>query len=324
MIRVACMIALWLLILFLPSVGSLAHESIPLYIEINQTDINRYKVRIKTPDILPSTNQPSLILPSDCNLSGPKALMVLECSKPLQGRDIGITYPAFRPSVSTLMRYDGLSGESYSNFMPPDIDVWHIPARQATLGVLSDYGSMGMRHIWAGADHLLFLVCLMLIAVRPKRIFMAVTGFTLGHSITLAAATLGLVVMHPLLVESLIALSVIFLAYELVRPNSENLIRRYPLLVSSLFGLLHGFGFAALLQNFGLPQMQKITGLIGFNLGVEVGQILFIIAAGTIVWLLYHISNIAQNWPQIERVSAYLVGITASYWLFDRLSGIIA
>ena len=159
--------------------------------------------------------------------------------------------------------------------------------REEVTTVAVQYTWLGMEHIWIGFDHLLFVLCLIWIAGSLRRILITITGFTLAHSVTLALSALQIVVLPVPPIEAVIALSVLFLATEIARGEggfngakgangaSGALTWRYPIAVSSTFGLLHGLGFAAVLNEIGLPQTELVTGLVFFNVGVEIGQVVF-------------------------------------------------
>jgi hydrogenase/urease accessory protein HupE len=184
-----------------------------------------------------------------------------------------------------------------------------------------------VRHILEGYDHLLFLVCLMLIAGTGRRILITITGFTIAHSITLALSALGVVRVPVPPVEAAIALSIVFLAVEIVRGDKNSLAYRYPIAVSSSFGLLHGFGFAAVLGETGLPQTEIPAALLFFNLGVELGQVIFIVG----VIAAYQLIRLAARAVRdrdlsidalrpLQTPAAYVVGILASFWMIQRVA----
>jgi hydrogenase/urease accessory protein HupE len=180
----------------------------------------------------------------------------------------------------------------------------------------------GTEHILEGYDHLLFVLCLIIIAGGLKRLLLTVTGFTLAHSITLSLATLNIFRVRTELVEILIALSILLLAVEIIRHHQgreqNSFTWRYPVSVSSAFGLLHGFGFAVVLQELGLPQSMKLEALLFFNIGVEIGQILFIVGIVLIGLLARQIPAIEQKEKAITDLAVYAIGICSAYWLFDR------
>ena len=151
---------------------------------------------------------------------------------------------------------------------------------------------------------------------------LAVTGFTIAHSITLGVAALGVVTPAIEPIEALIALSIIFVAAELARQSRDSLSWRYPVAVSSVFGLLHGFGFASVLKEIGLPTDDVLMALLAFNLGVEVGQLLFIVALILLVSVIQKASagKFELFGPLFQRLTGYCVGILAAVWFFERLA----
>ena len=307
-----------------------AHESRPLFIEIIETGPEVFFVRWKIPETVPSFNLPSPVMPDNClrkegefagNVTGSYVReRSYECRGGLSGRTLGVQYPLLNPSVSTLLRVQTISGEKYNKLLSPDEKVWEVPMGENPYSIAKQYTLLGIRHILEGYDHLLFLVCLILIAGTGRRILITITGFTLAHSVTLVLSALNLVRVPIAPVEAAIALSIVFLATEIARETRDTLTYKYPLAVSVSFGLLHGFGFAAVLKETGLPQTELATSLLFFNIGVEIGQILFICA----VIALYKIyKSIAVggiiDLRKLERPSAYAVGSLAAFWMIERI-----
>jgi hydrogenase/urease accessory protein HupE len=184
--------------------------------------------------------------------------------------------------------------------------------------VLETYFVLGVEHILAGWDHLLFVIALVLLIGEWRRVVWAATAFTLAHSLTLAAASLGFVGVPQRPVEALIALSIVFLAIETLKADAQNpsLTARYPWVVAFLFGLLHGFGFAGALSAIGLPQDDIVAALLAFNIGVEAGQLLVVaVTLGTIA-VLRRFALPAVS--PVIRAASYAIGIIGAYWLLDR------
>jgi hypothetical protein len=165
------------------------------------------------------------------------------------------------------------------------------------------------------------VLCLLLIVSGTWRLIKTVTAFTIAHSITLGMATLGFVNVPQAPVEAVIALSIVFLADELIRQQrgARDLAMRAPWLVAFTFGLLHGFGFAGALAEVGLPQTEIPLALLMFNVGVEAGQILFIVAALAVIWLGKRFVATVPNW--LPQATAYGIGGIAAYWVIDRVTG---
>jgi hypothetical protein len=177
-----------------------------------------------------------------------------------------------------------------------------------------------VEHILTGIDHLLFVLCLMLLVQDVRMLLATVTAFTVAHSITLAAATLGLVNVRSAPVEATIALSIVFLASELLRDPAQrsNITQYYPWLVAFSFGLLHGLGFAGALAEVGIPHGEIPLALSSFNVGVEFGQLAFIATALYVICLGQLALRHSPIWA--PRVAAYAIGGIASYWVFERLA----
>jgi hydrogenase/urease accessory protein HupE len=170
---------------------------------------------------------------------------------------------------------------------------------------------LGITHIWQGWDHLGFVLMLALIAGTPRRIAIAVTGFTVAHSLTLGATVLGLVHPPGPATELIIALSVLLVAAEAAR-GRETLASRYPALVAGLFGAVHGFGFAGILASLEIPAEALPTTLLAFNLGVELGQL------GVLAIALGGARLVGKRIPHGRRLVAYGVGVPAAVWTIQR------
>ncbi|MCX4245000.1 HupE/UreJ family protein [Paraliomyxa miuraensis] len=189
---------------------------------------------------------------------------------------------------------------------------------QTSAGLLGTYLALGVEHILIGIDHVLFVLGLLLLVGWHRRLLAAITGFTLAHSLTLAASTLGVAALPQGPVEVCIALSIVLLAAELVHER-PTLTRRLPGVVAFAFGLLHGFGFAGALQEIGVPPDRAWLSLLGFNLGVEVGQLGIIAAAGVV-------GVVVRRLPRPERwriAAAYAGGTVAAAWTIERGLGLL-
>lgn len=300
-----------------------AHESRPFYININELSPGQFRLMAKVPASVPSFNRPSVVLPAGCEYRDKgSALRSFSCDDGLAGKTLAIKFPLANPSISTLFRLQFANGQLHNGRLGPKQNQWQVPAQESFSQVAKDYTWLGVEHILIGYDHLLFLACLLFIAGSVRRIIIMITGFTLAHSITLAAAALELVYLPVPAIEAVIALSIVLLARELVLNRRDTLSWRQPVLVSSSFGLLHGFGFAAVLQDIGLPQTELPAALLFFNIGVELGQLLFICAAALIFLALGKLlAGLRQQYGLVQSISGYLVGSLACFWLFERLAG---
>ncbi|MFT4568650.1 MAG: hydrogenase/urease accessory protein HupE [Saprospiraceae bacterium] len=325
---------IWLLLL-LP-LWSVAHESRPLYIQFTEVDSSVIKVKLNIPNSVREDNLPYIIFPNSIFESEDTKIVktnpsgyviewqVQQIEGDLRGSIFGISYPKFNPAITSLVRVAFADGAEQTIIIGPEQAEFRIPETPSSWTVANQYTSLGYSHIWAGLDHLLFVACLLFIADFGRKLLFAITGFTFAHSITLALSALDVINVHIAPVEACIALSVLFLCYEIAnhKKGEDSLTYRYPVLVSSSFGLLHGLGFAAVLGEIGLPNASKIIGLLFFNLGVEIGQLVFILA----LFILYYIGmKVIERFgiPNVSglalRVGVYGVGITSAYWFFDRL-----
>jgi hydrogenase/urease accessory protein HupE len=254
---------------------------------------------------------------------------VFRCDAELSGRKVGIEFPTVNPSLSTLYKISLANGENHLRILKPSETEWTVPDAENRFAVATQYTALGIEHIWIGIDHLLFVACLVFIAGTSRRLLITITGFTVAHSITLALSALDLVRIPTPPVEAMIALSVVFMAWEIAKGNRDSLTHRFPIAVSASFGLLHGFGFAAVLRDIGLPQIELPTALLFFNVGVEIGQILFVLAlvAGFLVLrpvfvrLLRSARDNEVHWSSLTVPASYLIGTVASMWMIERVSG---
>ena len=214
-----------------------------------------------------------------------------------------------------------LNGETESFLVRPNNPSFEFLLNRSDWQIIKDYIIIGVEHIWLGYDHLLFVLCLLCLIKGIKKLIKTITAFTVAHSITLASSVLGFVTLPSAPVEAVIALSIIFLAVEIFQQQKGNKVftAEYPWIVAMAFGLLHGFGFAGALTDVGLPQSAIPISLLGFNLGVEIGQVIFILA---IIGLLKLFDKIIQRIPEIvPQIFTYSIGGLASFWLIERVVG---
>ena len=328
-----------LLVLFAVAgaLGIHAHDARPNTVRIVETAEHVYSVTWKVPASLPADSLPTPTLPEDCAAGQPPAWRatggaylghrIHRCAESLSGRVVGIAYSGVNPGLRTIYSVELANGETHLRILGPDEDEWQLPAAPERFAVAVEYTRHGIVHIWIGVDHLLFVACLMFIARTPRRLLLTITGFTVAHSITLALAVLDLVRVPTPPVEAMIALSVVFLAWEIARNEANSLTHRLPVVVSVAFGLLHGFGFATVLREVGLPATQLPMALLFFNVGVEIGQLLFVLAlfAGYVVLRpLLRRFEAAPGAPPGMRLAvpaSYVIGTVASFWMIDRVAG---
>ena len=210
-------------------------------------------------------------------------------------------------------------GTQHSAILRPVSPEFTIPLQASKWKVAGDYWRMGTIHILEGADHLLFVLALLLIVAGFGQLIKAVTAFTVAHSITLALATLDVVHFPAAPTEAIIALSIVFLAAEIVHKHNGviGITERYPWLIAFIFGLFHGLGFAGALSEIGVPQHEVPLALLMFNVGVETGQLLFI---AVVLALMFLLKRIPLTLPQgVWRVLPYSIGGIAAFWTIERV-----
>ena len=312
-----------------------AHELLPALLQLNETAPGRVEVLWQTPlnqgQPLPLTP----VFPADCSLAAeprqslsPRSLLVrsaLRCRQPLRGRALAIEGLA-GSGTEVLLRWREAGGDWRTQVIRPGEPRASLagaagPAKAPALPV---YLGMGVEHILLGPDHLLFVLGLLLIVQGRRKLLKTVTAFTVAHSLTLAAATLGVLHLPAPPLEAAIALSILFLGPEIVRRwrGESSLTIRHPWLVAFLFGLLHGAGLAGGLQQLGLPRGETLQALALFNLGVEVGQLLFIAVVLSLARLWRRRRLPTPLW--LRRLPGYLVGSLGAYWAIERTVAMLA
>lgn len=318
---------LWVTLLLVSfSANVAAHESRPLYIEITQsTEVTT--LFWTTPDSLPKEMSPTvelqgcaLISNNNDHLPGSN-FTVYSCDKLIQNLVLKIEFPTHNPSLSTMIKWTK-NDTSHYIALPPGTSKWPLPQSTLFERTLSNYSQVGFFHILSGTDHLLFLLALIFITRTPKRTLGAVTGFTLAHSLTLGLSAYYTVSLNIVAVEALIALSIVFLASEIIRDNQNTFTWKHPMLVAAVFGLVHGLGFATILTEITLPQQSKILALLFFNIGIEIGQILFLITFITAIYVVkvtwkFFLPNSLPLFTQ--RRLLFPVGMISSLWFFERM-----
>lgn len=321
---------LWLAFatLFLIAQPARADELRPGYLEFSQKSAADWALVWKAPmrgGVTPAT-QP--ILPKGCTAKGePRRALgemamistfAVSCSEAVAGSTIGLSnFSAAQTDV--LVRVAPLGRPVQALRLTASEPFVEIAAKPDAWQVARIYFVIGIEHIVFGYDHLLFVVSLVLLLTGFRTIAIAVTAFTVAHSITLIGTTLGFLGLPQRPVEAIIALSIVFLAVEIVKKKDgePRLSERVPWVVAFLFGLLHGFGFAGALKEIGLPESDVPTALLTFNLGVEAGQLLIVAAT---LGLLLALRRLQPNLtrPTI-RASSYAIGAIASMWLLERV-----
>lgn len=309
-----------------------ADDNQPLTVTIVGEGHGAFRVTWKIPANIAARHFPALLPGTACTTGaqrrdwadplGTWAEELWQCPQGLVGKPVTIRYPAANPNLATIIRYrEHAAAEADTLLLQPQDTVITLPPPGQVNDGFLDFLVLGIEHIWAGVDHLLFVAGLIFIAGTPRRVLATITGFTLAHSLTLALAALDLVALPIRAIEGVIALSIVFLAVEIAKGPRDTLTWRKPVVVASAFGLLHGFGFAAVLKEVGLPQGNLLSSLLAFNVGIELGQVVF---AGVVIALLAIARRIpapARASLQVPRLAGYGVGIIASLWMFQRMFG---
>ncbi len=314
--------------------GTEAHadELRPAYVELNQVSPSEWSLLWKASAQSRLGRSGDVIIPEACSAVGePKRRFaasniltskVLKCTGSIAGQSIGLKGLELS-TTDALVRIAPLDDETQTLRLTPDAPVATIAQKDAIANVAWTYTIIGFEHIVMGFDHLLFVLALVLLLKGGWLVAKTVTAFTIAHSITLIGSTLGYLSLPSQPVEAIIALSIVFLAVEIVKAQGDKdqieprLSERFPWIVAFLFGLLHGFGFAGALAEIGLPQDDVPMALLTFNLGVEIGQ-LFIVAIAFATLAL--IRRVQLSWLQpIKTATSYAIGIIATYWFIERM-----
>jgi len=321
------------LVSFLAAAGAaMAHPLDPALLEIRESADATLDVLWRPPVSPPGDVPLQLVLPDGCaslsapivTQNGPRATLRwhTECgTRPLVGQRIGVA-GLRQYQTDAVLRVHLADGRLIQTVLRGDAPVVTIPERAGPLDVLRGYLRMGFEHILSGPDHLLFVLGLVLLVRGRRRLLWTITAFTAGHSVTLSLAVLGFVNIPPKPVEALIAFTIFAVAVELTRVGRvrPSRMQRFPWAMSFTFGLLHGLGFAGALTQVGLPAGEIPLALGSFNVGIELGQLLFVA-----VTLLVRagLRGFPFPWPKTaDLVPAYAIGSLAVLWLFERLAAI--
>jgi hypothetical protein len=242
-----------------------------------------------------------------------------QAQEPVRGQTLRIR-GLEQTMTDTLARIEFIDGSNWLQRLTPQTPVATIPLRPSSWSIVSQYLGLGFEHILFGIDHLLFVLALLLIVDGRWLLLKTVTAFTLAHSITLAFATMGVARLPSAPVEAVIALSIVFVASEILRDGigERGLTARAPWLFAFIFGLLHGFGFAGALAEVGLPDGHIPTALLFFNIGVELGQLAFIVIVLAAGAAIRRFSARLPRWALL--FPPYAIGGTATFWLIERVA----
>ncbi|MFK8051167.1 MAG: HupE/UreJ family protein [Halioglobus sp.] len=324
-----------LLILASVSVSVQAHRFAPSLLKLVETSPATFNVVWKTPTQGTSSTPLRPIWPDDCEVSsvnpvqqegtGSVSSWVINCKGLPGGELIGQTLGVSglgANQASAMIMLNLKDGRNYQQIVNPEKPEFIVPAEPGEGQVMTEYSVLGMEHIWSGIDHLMFVFGLLLLVGGGARLLWTITAFTLGHSITLSLVTLGYFDYPVALVEFTIALSIFILALQLARQDELGVFRRYPWWLAGGFGLLHGMGFAGALAEAGLPQDNVPLALLFFNVGIELGQILFILS---VLGLWYLFRKVIAPWREkLLPVPVYLLGGLSAMWCIERAMEVVA
>jgi hypothetical protein len=315
-----------------PSPGA-AHPLAPSLLELraSQGSPGEVTVRWKTPLQGPSGMRLVPELPRRCReTSTPKGrrdgtgwveTWTMDCgAEGLAGARVGVS--GLGPEAGgVVVRVVDARGRATQRLLSAARPAIEVPAGGRPLALVGDYAALGVRHLVFGWDHALFVLGLLLLVRGPGALILTVTAFTLGHSITLSLAALGHVNARPAWIEVAIAATLVLLAAEIAQAaeGRAGALGRRPARMAALFGLLHGLGFAAALAEIGLPPDEIPLALLGFNAGIELGQLGLVLAA-LAAWRATRPLRRARAARRTRLVAAYALGTVAGWWLLERLA----
>jgi hydrogenase/urease accessory protein HupE len=311
-----------------------ADEFRPAYLQLRQLDASTYEVLWKLPaldetttlklrPLFPPGTQAITPLRSSYAAGTAVQRWRVQVDGGLAGK--AIEFPNLAASrIDVLVRVERSDGTAQVGRVLPLAPRFVVTASPGALEVAQTYTVLGIEHILTGFDHLLFVLALLILVRGTRRLIATITAFTLAHSLTLFAATLGWLDVPGPPVEAVIALSIVFVAGEIVhaRQGRPGLTQRWPWIVAFSFGLLHGLGFAGALAEVGLPPLSIPTALLFFNVGVEIGQLIFIALVLALVAIGRHLVARLQ-WQAPGwwwRVPPYAIGGIASFWVVQRVA----
>jgi hydrogenase/urease accessory protein HupE len=327
----------------LVALSAQSDEVRPGYLELRQTASDTYSLLFKIPALGDDLRLAIYVdLPAGTNdVTSPRAVFqggayierrTIRRNGGLAGQTIAIEGLS-ATSTDVLVRIESLGGATQTERLSPTRTTVVVQAAPPSSEVATTYLRLGIEHILFGFDHLLFVLALVILVRDWRRVALTVTAFTIAHSITLAAATLGFVYVPRPPVEAAIALSIVLVAVEIVnaRRGMPSLTARWPWIVAFCFGLLHGLGFAGALAEAGLPQHAIPIALLFFNLGVEIGQLAFVAAVlltGELVRraaaLRFATGPIQRAADRLDVAAAYVIGALAACWLIERTAAFFA
>ena len=307
-----------------------AHRFAPSALDVRALSNGDISVVWKTPAQATSSVPMLPVLPTECSVvsqtpwfpegTGKVLRQQWQCeSESLEGLALSVSGLAENQS-SAVVSVRPQPEVFFQEVLTVSEPVFVVPAQRTLLETAGHYLWLGAEHIAIGIDHLFFVAGLLLLVSWGRRLVYTITAFTVGHSITLALVSLGIVTNPEALIEWLIAVSIWALAYELSTPDKKSRLWERPWYLAGAFGLLHGMGFAGALAETGLPQVHLPTALLFFNVGIEVGQLIFV-ALLTMVGVV--ISRISSA-PWLKLAPVYVLGAVSTFWVLERTGALFA
>jgi hypothetical protein len=308
-----------------------AHAFAPSLLDLRESSAGEVTVTWKTPRVRVMGSDVAPVLPVNCRQSSPPAVEENESAVVLRWRvdcgvggliGAGIAMDGLAAAnTNGLIRVALADGRVLQRVVTSTAPGLRIDAPPQPRDVWLIYARHGARHILSRVDRALFVLGLVLLAPATVPLVQAFSAFTLGHSLTLAAASLGLVAVPSGVIEIVMALTLLMLATELAREPSRTWMRRFPWIVGISFGLLHGLGFAAVLREIGLPGDLLALGVFAFNLGIEIGHVLLLMAMLVGMRLLQMLPVTFPAWAR--QMPVYAMGSLAAFWCFERAAALL-
>jgi len=312
----ACLLAC---AIFTAAAAARGHELDSASLALTEIDAGRFLVRWHaSSQTLQDDLQAAVLFPAPCRLQADR----LDCG--CLGLVGTIAFPWLEGTLTRVVVdvawRDGSRILRMVSAGSPELHVYGLPASgwRALRPIVADYTRLGVEHIWTGFDHLLFVVALALLVPRGRKLLATITAFTVAHSVSLALTVLGVVHVPSPPVEASIALSIMLVSAECLRPG-ESLARRAPWAVAFAFGLLHGLGFASALLELGVPERHVPSALVCFNVGVELGQLGILAVVAGVTWLARRL-RVQRAWMRPGLI--YAIGGLAAYWSIDRIGAV--
>ncbi len=331
--RARALAVLLLLVAALAPASSEAHPLAPALLQIRELDGGQAEISWKTSVLQVRGSRVAPELPSECTPTGTSKVaeegdsvietFTVDCGAGgLVGKTVAVTGLGDGRN-DALLRIALADGRVIQEVLRVGESTFTIPETGRPSSVFTGYIRLGFDHILTGLDHLLFVFGLLLLATSTRLLIETVTAFTVGHSITLSLAALGIANVPSGPVEVLIALSIFILAVELGRGprTSPTMLRRFPWVMAFLFGLLHGLGFAGALREIGLPPDDIPLSLFSFNVGIEAGQLAFVFVVLVAGFVLRRVLERLPAWS--ERIPVYGIGCLSVYWVLERLAEVL-